>query len=228
MAGQTAFKAALLPLAWGFFLHLPIPLPLLLIHTRPHTTMAEQYEQYFDEYQELGEDVTPANLPPQHLVYAIAYGAYHRIVSADGAPKHKHERVGYLELAATKVVGDVKGRDFGGRVDPDAAEKLVVKELDTMSDQFQDQYNQVQNLAPEEHRAKLTHELAAGAVSYEAAKKYEEYRAQNGEPDSHAKRDEIIAGFAGAIGDREFETKGLDWLDRDKVVQDATQQLKYL
>lgn len=59
-----------------------------------------------------------------------------------------------------------------------------------MSDQFQDQYNQVQNLAPvsglrllalptthantpqqEEHRAKLTHELAAGAVSYEAAKK---------------------------------------------------------
>lgn len=73
---------------------------------------------------------------------------YHRIVARDGPPKHKHERVGYLELAATKVVGDVcwlswgalevadpqrqqlKGRDFGGKVDPDAAEKLVVKELE--------------------------------------------------------------------------------------------------
>lgn len=78
--------------------------------------------------------------------------------------------------------------------------------------------------------------------------RYEEYRAQNGEPDDHAKRDEIIAGFTGAIADRvsgragrrvlattpavlladtpqEFETKGLDWLDRDKVVADASQQV---
>ncbi|WOO84400.1 uncharacterized protein LOC62_06G007921 [Vanrija pseudolonga] len=77
-----------------------------------------------------------------------------------------------------------------------------------------------QQIQPE-HQAKLSHELISGAAAYEAAKAYEEHRARNGEPESHAKAKEILAGIAGAIVDREFETKGLDWLDREKAKRGA-------
>jgi hypothetical protein len=43
----------------------------------------------------------------------------------------------------------------------------------------------------------------------QAAKAYEDHVAKNGQPDSHAKAKEIIAGFAGAFIDREFETRGV-------------------
>lgn len=42
-----------------------------------------------------------------------------------------------------------------------------------------------------------------------AAKKYEEYKEKEGQPSSHAKAKELLAGFAGAFIDHEFETKGV-------------------
>lgn len=42
-----------------------------------------------------------------------------------------------------------------------------------------------------------------------AAKAYEEHKAKNGQPESHAKAKELLAGFAGAFIDREFESKGV-------------------
>ncbi|KAF8630576.1 hypothetical protein AX17_005388 [Amanita inopinata Kibby_2008] len=71
------------------------------------------------------------------------------------------------------------------------------------------------------HKAELSHELIAAAASYEAAKAYEEHVAANGKPDSHAKAKEIFAGLAGAFVDRMVETKGLDFVDREKAKYDA-------
>ncbi|KAG9079549.1 hypothetical protein FRC06_007666 [Ceratobasidium sp. 370] len=88
------------------------------------------------------------------------------------------------------------------------------------SDQAQ-AYDQVTN---KPHEASWTHELIAGAASFEAAKAYEEHVAQNGRPDSHAKAKEFIAGAIGAFVDREVETRGLDFIDKEKAKHHARQQ----
>ncbi|KAK2818395.1 hypothetical protein FQN49_007944 [Arthroderma sp. PD_2] len=98
-------------------------------------------------------------------------------------------------------------------------------------------HNEVTN-AP--HKAALSHELIAGAAAYEAAKAYENRVQENGKaavflsdireeeannvlgkPDSHAKAKEILAGFAGAFIDRTVETKGLDFIDKEKAHRQA-------
>lgn len=52
-----------------------------------------------------------------------------------------------------------------------------------------------------------------------------------GQPDSHAKAKEILAGFIGAFVDREVETRGLDFVDREKAKRHgrhhAEEQLAY-
>ncbi|KAG8907026.1 hypothetical protein FRB99_005546 [Tulasnella sp. 403] len=67
------------------------------------------------------------------------------------------------------------------------------------------------------HKAELSHELIAGAAAYEAAKAFEKHQAANGKPASHEKAKEIMAGFAGAFVDRIVETKGLDFIDKEKA-----------
>ena len=42
------------------------------------------------------------------------------------------------------------------------------------------------------HKASWSHELIAGAASYEAAKAYENHLAQNGQPASHAEAKELL------------------------------------
>ncbi|KAF8309593.1 putative phosphoglycerate mutase family protein, partial [Clavulina sp. PMI_390] len=88
------------------------------------------------------------------------------------------------------------------------------------SDQAQS-YNQYHKEKDSEHKASWTHELIAGAASYEAAKAYENHVAENGHPDSHAKAKELLAGFAGAFIDREVETRGLDFIDKEKAKHQA-------
>ncbi|KAF5369930.1 hypothetical protein D9758_001018 [Tetrapyrgos nigripes] len=88
------------------------------------------------------------------------------------------------------------------------------------SDQAQ-AYNQVVD-AP--HKAELSHELIAGAASYEAAKAYEKHCEKNGQPASHAEAKELFAGFAGAFIDRMVETKGLDYVDKEKAKHQAHKQ----
>ncbi|KAF8554403.1 hypothetical protein OG21DRAFT_1484698 [Imleria badia] len=72
-----------------------------------------------------------------------------------------------------------------------------------------------------EHEPKLSHELIAGAASYEAAKAYENHLRTQGKPANHAKALELLAGFTGAFVDRFAETKGLDALDRERAKHDA-------
>ncbi|KAG7090555.1 hypothetical protein E1B28_009663 [Marasmius oreades] len=80
-------------------------------------------------------------------------------------------------------------------------------------------YEEVTN-AP--HKAALSHELIAAAASYEAAKAYEDHCQTNGQPDSHARAKEIMAALAGGFVDRMVETKGLDYVDKEKVKHQAS------
>ncbi|KAG0001768.1 hypothetical protein BGZ79_004188, partial [Entomortierella chlamydospora] len=54
-----------------------------------------------------------------------------------------------------------------------------------------------------------------------AAKAYEKHVEKNGKPDSHAKAKEIFAALAGAAVDRLIETKGLDFIDKEKAKHQA-------
>ncbi|KAJ5674543.1 CipC1 protein [Penicillium maclennaniae] len=74
---------------------------------------------------------------------------------------------------------------------------------------------------PQEHDPSFAHELIAGAASFEAAKAYENHVAENGQPPNHQMAKELLAGFAGAFIDREVETKGLDFIDREKAKRQA-------
>lgn len=55
-------------------------------------------------------------------------------------------------------------------------------------------------------------------------KAYEDHLRQTGEQVSHARMKELLAGFAAAEVDKLFETKGLDFLDREKAKQHAIHQ----
>ncbi|KAE8340660.1 hypothetical protein BDV24DRAFT_164137 [Aspergillus arachidicola] len=77
-----------------------------------------------------------------------------------------------------------------------------------------------------EHKASFTHELIAGAASFEAMKAYNDHCERNGKPQNHETAKELLAGFAGAFIDREAETKGLDFVDREKAKHHAKQQLE--
>ncbi|PRP86402.1 hypothetical protein PROFUN_05321 [Planoprotostelium fungivorum] len=89
--------------------------------------------------------------------------------------------------------------------------------------QAQQQYQQVYQQPPQ-HQAKFTHEALAGAAAFEAMRKYEQHEAANGRPASHHLAKEIIAGFVGVELDRLIETKGLDYIDRQKAYHMAKQQ----
>ncbi|KAF8347688.1 putative phosphoglycerate mutase family protein [Amanita rubescens] len=78
---------------------------------------------------------------------------------------------------------------------------------------------------PQPHKAELSHELIAGAAAFEATKAYERHCAENGKPASHALAKELMAGFAGAFVDREVETKGLDFIDRERAKREAKKHL---
>jgi len=99
-------------------------------------------------------------------------------------------------------------------------------------------YDEVIN-AP--YKAELPHELIAAAASYEAAKAYAYHCAENGkshiplikairvtyagQPESQAKAKEFLAGISGAFIDRIVETKGLDFIDKEKAKRHALVQL---
>ncbi|MCJ1394228.1 hypothetical protein MMC18_007106 [Xylographa bjoerkii] len=87
-----------------------------------------------------------------------------------------------------------------------------------------DQAQASQQMQNTDNQPSFTHELIAGAASYEAAKAYENHCAANGDPGSHQEAKEIAAGFSGAFIDREVETRGLDYIDREKAKRMAQDQ----
>ncbi|KAI8088793.1 uncharacterized protein BX664DRAFT_121079 [Halteromyces radiatus] len=89
-------------------------------------------------------------------------------------------------------------------------------------DHFAEQHEEVINAG---HKAKLSHELIAAAASYEAAKAYEEHCEREGKPVAHAKAKQLLAAFTGAALDKLVETKGLDFIDKQKAKRHAEEQL---
>ncbi|KAI5475677.1 hypothetical protein MNV49_001052 [Pseudohyphozyma bogoriensis] len=76
----------------------------------------------------------------------------------------------------------------------------------------------------DKHKAEWSHELIGGAAAFAAAKAYEKHQAEKGKPVNHALAKELIAGFAGAEVDKLFETKGLDFIDREKAKHHAKKE----
>ncbi|KAI5309777.1 hypothetical protein KEM55_002435 [Ascosphaera atra] len=73
----------------------------------------------------------------------------------------------------------------------------------------------------EHHEGKFSHELIAGAASFEAMKAYEKHKEENGAPSNHSTAKEIIAGLVGAEIDKLAETKGRDAWDKHKLKKQA-------
>ncbi|KAI7895574.1 uncharacterized protein EV154DRAFT_495348 [Mucor mucedo] len=92
-------------------------------------------------------------------------------------------------------------------------------------DLFGEQHEQV-SATPSEHEGSLSHELIAGAASYEAIKAYNKHCEKEGKPVDHATAKALLAGFAGGMVDKLIETKGLDYLDKQKAKRHAEEQVK--
>ncbi|KAJ7650291.1 hypothetical protein FB45DRAFT_14324 [Roridomyces roridus] len=75
------------------------------------------------------------------------------------------------------------------------------------------------------HKSEISHELLAGAASFFAARELEKHQEKNGKPVSHAETKALLAGFAGAFIDREVETRGLDFIDKQKAKSHAHDQV---
>ncbi len=68
----------------------------------------------------------------------------------------------------------------------------------------------------------------AGGAAFEAMHLWDKRQAAEGKPVSHSFAKEAIAAIAGAEVDKLFETKGLDFIDREKAKHHAKQQAEHL
>ncbi|CAF0859219.1 unnamed protein product [Adineta steineri] len=75
-----------------------------------------------------------------------------------------------------------------------------------------------------QHHSTWTHELIGGAAAFEAMRLWEEQHPG----DDHQLTKEALAGLAGAEVDKLFESKGLDFLDREKAKFHAMEQARAL
>ncbi|KAF2153413.1 hypothetical protein K461DRAFT_278224 [Myriangium duriaei CBS 260.36] len=89
----------------------------------------------------------------------------------------------------------------------------------------QDAYDQVYN---DKHEGSIGHELLAGGASFAAFKAFEDHQRSEGKPVNHAFAKELLAGFAGAEVDKLCETKGLDYVDREKAKRHARQNAEQM
>ncbi|CAK5263872.1 unnamed protein product [Mycena citricolor] len=88
-------------------------------------------------------------------------------------------------------------------------------------------YEQVY-LAEHQHKSSLTHEVIAGAAGFAAMHAYEAHLRATGQPVTHGKMKEILAAIAAAEVDKLAETKGMDYLDRQKAKKYAEHQAHML
>jgi hypothetical protein len=83
-------------------------------------------------------------------------------------------------------------------------------------------------VTPESPHGSLTHELIAGVAGFEAMRVYQKHREAEGIAGHHELGKELLAGFAAAECDKLFETKGLDFLDREQARRAAKEQAEHL
>lgn len=77
----------------------------------------------------------------------------------------------------------------------------------------------------QDHEGKFSHELISGGAAFEAMHLFEQRQRAEGKTVSHGFAKELLAGIAGGEVDKLFETKGLDYLDREKAKRNAENQV---
>lgn len=78
------------------------------------------------------------------------------------------------------------------------------------------------------HEAKWTHEALAGGAAFEAMHLWEKRQRAEGKTVNHGFAKEALVAVAAAEVDKLFETKGLDWLDKEKAKHHAKKQAEHL
>ncbi|KAK7413078.1 hypothetical protein QQX98_008026 [Neonectria punicea] len=79
-----------------------------------------------------------------------------------------------------------------------------------------------------QHEGHLSHEVIAGGAAFEAMKKFEDSQRNSGETVNHGFAKELLASFAAAEVDKLAETKGMDYIDREKTKHHAKKQAEQL
>eukprot|EP00249_Psilotum_nudum_P025193 c29440_g1_i1 orf=84-470(+) len=95
-------------------------------------------------------------------------------------------------------------------------------------DEGKDSYNQVYSDDQPDNQASFGHELIGGAAAFAGMKAFEDHQRAEGKPVSHQFAKELIAGFAGAEVDRLAETKGEDFVDRERAKHEAKKRAENL
>ncbi|ROV91116.1 hypothetical protein VSDG_07847 [Cytospora chrysosperma] len=80
----------------------------------------------------------------------------------------------------------------------------------------------------EGHESKMSHELIGSAAAFEGMRLWEKKQRESGEPVEHGLAKEMIAAAAGFEVDKLVETKGLDFVDREKAKHQAKKQAEQL
>ncbi|KAL3422892.1 putative CipC-like antibiotic response protein [Phlyctema vagabunda] len=83
-------------------------------------------------------------------------------------------------------------------------------------------YNDVQS----DNQSSFGHEALAGAASFGAFKIFEDRQRAEGKPVSHQFAKEMLVGLAGAEIDKLAETKGEDFVDRERAKHAAKQNVE--
>ncbi|RAL12737.1 DUF3759 domain-containing protein, partial [Aspergillus homomorphus CBS 101889] len=91
-----------------------------------------------------------------------------------------------------------------------------------LAEQSDDAHRQVYE-GQQHHEAKFSHELLAGAASFEGMKLFEDHQRKQGKTVNHAFAKELLAGFVGAEIDKLAETKGMDEVEKHRAKQHAEQ-----
>ncbi|KAK0356759.1 hypothetical protein LTR91_007605 [Friedmanniomyces endolithicus] len=92
----------------------------------------------------------------------------------------------------------------------------------------QQQYDQVYNQDQgdqndDQNQGKFSHELIAGGASFAAMKVFEDRQRAEGKTVDHQFAKEMLAGIAGGEVDKLCETKGADYIDRERAKRQASE-----
>jgi hypothetical protein len=96
------------------------------------------------------------------------------------------------------------------------------------TDQAKDTRDQVYNTDQGDHEAKFSHEAIGSAAAFEAMHLWEGEQRKDGKPVTHSVAKEMLAAAAGYEVDRLAETKGMDFLDKERAKHQAKKQAEQL
>ncbi|KAK5134791.1 hypothetical protein LTR08_006166 [Meristemomyces frigidus] len=85
-------------------------------------------------------------------------------------------------------------------------------------DNYDQVYNQNQG---DQNDGSFSHELLAGGAAFGAMKVFEDRQRKEGKTVDHQFAKEMLAGIAGGEVDKLCETKGADYIDREKAKREA-------